>query len=83
MFYTRSFDVHNPTRLETLGRSFQCSDVVEMCKYTVRLLVNYYKLVSLRGRNSIQLKYLSSYRYNNNNNNNNIFNCKWAVARWQ
>jgi hypothetical protein len=20
---------------------------------------------------------------NNNNNNNNIFNCKWAVARWQ
>ena len=19
----------------------------------------------------------------NNNNNNNIFNCKWAVARWQ
>jgi hypothetical protein len=22
-------------------------------------------------------------RNNNNNNNNNIFNCKWAVARWQ
>jgi len=21
--------------------------------------------------------------YNNINNNNNIFNCKWAVARWQ
>ena len=20
---------------------------------------------------------------NNNNNNNNIFNCKWAVTRWQ
>jgi hypothetical protein len=20
---------------------------------------------------------------NNNNNNNNIFNCKWAIARWQ
>jgi hypothetical protein len=20
---------------------------------------------------------------NNNNNNNNVFNCKWAVARWQ
>jgi hypothetical protein len=20
---------------------------------------------------------------NNNNNNNKIFNCKWAVARWQ
>jgi hypothetical protein len=20
---------------------------------------------------------------NNNNNNNNIFNCQWAVARWQ
>jgi hypothetical protein len=20
---------------------------------------------------------------NNNNNNNNLFNCKWAVARWQ
>jgi hypothetical protein len=27
-----------------------------------------------------------SYRYNNNNNNNNnnnVFNCKWAVDRWQ
>ena len=23
------------------------------------------------------------YNNNNNNNNNNIFNCKWAVARWQ
>jgi hypothetical protein len=29
------------------------------------------------------ISYNSKHNNNNNNNNNNIFNCKWAVARWQ
>jgi len=31
----------------------------------------------------LKLDQLRRLSYNNNNNNNNIFNCKWAVARWQ
>ena len=32
---------------------------------------------------SVVIMHAHKYYNNNNNNNNNIFNCKWAVARWQ
>jgi len=50
-----------------------------------RIAATLYSLGGIVYLRNIRINTLQKGDYDdgNNNNNNNIFNCKWAVARWQ